>query len=89
MLVDVTVQVSKETYELSKGVAELTKAVKLALKDGFQVGQDIPPIITAAIQQLAAIEGVELIDDEMKENPEAFAKAVALGLGEVYGAVKA
>ena len=88
MLVDVTVKVSKETYELALGVAELTKAVKLALKDGFQPGQDLPPILLTAVNQFAAIEGVDKIDDEAKENPEAFAKAIAIGLSEVYGAVK-
>ena len=74
----VEVEVSKEAYELGVGAARIIAAVKSAVSDGWDVGQDLPPIIAALFAEMAAVEGVDKIGDEMKEDPAAFAKAVSL-----------
>ena len=88
MKVTVEVEVSKEAYELGTGAARIIKAVKEAVADGWQAGEDLPPIIASLFAEMAAVEGIDRIDDEMKEDPAAFAKAVALSLSDVYASVK-
>ena len=88
MKVKVEVEVSKEAYELGTGAARIIKAVKNAVADGWQAGEDLPPIIASLFAEMAAVEGVDKINEEMKEDPAAFAKAVALALSDVYAAVK-
>jgi len=88
MKVSVEIEVSKEAYELGSGAARFIKAVKDALADGWETGQDLPLVVSALFAEMAAIEGVDQLDDEYKEDPAAFAKAVMLGLSDIYGAVK-
>lgn len=81
--VKVELEVAKEAHELVQGVIELIKAVKEAMKDGFQVGQDLPVIVAAAVQKLPpAIEGVDKLGEELKE-PGAFAKAMVIGASDL------
>lgn len=85
----VTVSVSKETAELLEGLTKFAVAMKAALKDGFQVGQDLPVILTSALGDLApALQGVDQIPAEVKASKE-FAAAVALGVNELVHALKA
>jgi len=86
--IKVEVEVSKETHELCVGLVEMTKAVVLAQSDGWQVGSDLPAIALAAFGQMAAIEGVDKIGAEIKEDPAAFTKAIALGLADVYSVLR-
>jgi hypothetical protein len=82
--VSVSVEVSKEAHELAVGVKEVALAVKQALADGFQVGQDIPAVIGVAIGSLAvAVAGVEKLGEEIKEDPAAFSKALALPMADL------
>ena len=86
--VTVSVEVSKEAHELAQGVCEMVLAVKAAMADGWQTGQDVPVLITAALTTLApAITGVEQLGDELKEDPAAFASAIALPVGEMVSAL--
>ena len=87
--IKVEVEVSKETYELGQGLVKMLDAVLAANKDGWQMGQDLPEVAIVAFQQMSAVEGVEKIGDEMKDDPVAFGKAVALVLADAYGSVKA
>jgi hypothetical protein len=74
----VEVEVSKETYELGKGVADFVAAVKQSQKDGWQVGSDVPALITAAMANLLpAMDGMSKVKDEMADKA-AFANACAL-----------
>lgn len=90
----VQVKVSKEMHELGLGVAAFVAAVKTALDDGFQYGDDIPDIISSAIGDLLpSLTGIDNIGLEYKEDPEAFFKTLALmgvdvakALGVVKGA---
>jgi hypothetical protein len=87
--IQVTVEVTKEMYELGKGVAVIVDAVMAAVKDGFQPGQDLPVIAVKAFGEMAAIEGIDKIGAEMKEDPAAFATAMGLTLSDIYKVVKA
>lgn len=79
-----TVTVSKEMVELMDAVVELVKVTKQALADGFQMGQDVGPILSVAIAKLpVAVDGVDKLGEEMKKDPQAFANAVALGASEL------
>lgn len=84
-----TVQVSKETSELLEGLTKFAITVKGALKDGWQVGQDLPVVLASALGDLApALQGMEAIPLEVKQSKE-FAAAVALGVNELVHALKA
>lgn len=77
--VSVSVAVSKEAYELGQGLVKFASALKGALANGFQPGQDIPVVVAAAITELIpAMDGVQLLSDEVKQDPVAFASAFAL-----------
>ena len=78
--IDVTVGgVAQQTHELLEGIGNLVYGVRTVTSDGFQAGSDIPAIITTALGQMAAINGVDQIGAEFKEDKVAFAKAVLAG----------
>lgn len=75
----VEIEVTKEAHELGMAVANLVKAVKASLDDGFQVGTDIPAIVMVAFQELPkAIEGLDKLDDEAKAALKPFIMALVL-----------
>lgn len=79
MVHDVTVQVSKESYELGQGVVKFLAALKQALKDGWQPGSDLPILLNAAILDLVpGFQGVEKLGLEKQENLKAFVTAYSL-----------
>ncbi len=85
--IQVTLEASKELSELGQGLAKFLAAVKLATADGFQVGADLPPLISAAVAELVpAVQGVTLIADEAKDK-KAFANAIAVLGAAVAGAL--
>lgn len=80
--IKVETEVTKETYELGQGIDNFIGALQTALKDGWQVGQDLPVVLTAAIGHLVpAMQGAEQIGAETKD-VQAFANGVYLGLGQ-------
>lgn len=84
-LVDVTVKMPKESYELAKGLGAFAVAVKKAVEDGWQLGTDLPVIATAALMELLpAIQGVEKIGDEAKADPVGIGVALIEGLRPVF-----
>ncbi len=85
--IQVTLEASKELSDLGQGLAKFLAAVKLATADGFQVGADLPPLISAAVAELVpAVQGVTLIADEAKDK-KAFANAIAVLGAAVAGAL--
>lgn len=73
------VEVSKEAHELGEAIAKLVIATKEALKDGFQVGQDVPAVVMTAFAELPkAIEGLDKLDDEAKAALKPFIMALTL-----------
>lgn len=86
--VKVELECSKETYELGKGLADFIGAVKAALADGWQLGTDIPVVISAALSTLVpAVDGVTKVKDELLEDKKAFINAAVATGAAVMGAV--
>lgn len=87
--IEVSVPVAKEAYELGLGISDFVQAVKTAVADGWQPGQDIPAILVAAFEKLVpAVQGADQIPSEMVEKKE-FSNAVYLGLSPIiFGFVK-
>lgn len=86
--IKVDIECSKELYELGKGLAVFVGAVKLALANGFQIGEDLPAIVTAAIANvIPAVDGVTKIGDEWKENKQATINAAMVTGSEIVGAL--
>lgn len=83
---DVNVTVSKETYELGQGLAAFTGAMKKALEDGWQMGDDLPAILASAMSDLVpAFIGIEGVADEIAADKLAFSRALAISLGDIAG----
>lgn len=75
-LIDVTVKMPKNSYELGQHLAKFVNAVKLALKDGFQAGNDMPPLMLAAYKELVpAVDNVKGVGDDIKAEGIATAQA--------------
>lgn len=70
-------ETKKFEFETPKEIAEIGEAIKnimiatdIALKDGFQAGQDLPVIITACFANLVtAIGGIQNLPEEFRTNP--------------------
>lgn len=79
----IEVVVAKDTYELGKAVYDFINTCKKSLDDGWQVGNDLPVIVTSALTQfLPGLQGFENISKEW-ENKEAFVNAVMLTMGQI------
>ena len=82
---DITVKVSKESYELGEGMASFIGAVKAALADGWNLGDDLPAIVSAAMTNLVpAVDGLTELDDEWAEDKASFMRAWALAGAQVF-----
>ena len=66
--IDVSIRCAKEMTELGEGLAKVIGVAKKALADGLGA-EDIAPIATSVMMDLVpALEGVTLIEDELKED---------------------
>lgn len=75
------VELPKESCELMEGAGDFIYALRLALRDGFQLGEDLPLIVAEAMAKLVpAVEGMDKIDDEFKEDKVAVANAALICL---------
>jgi hypothetical protein len=81
---EVKVLVAKEAHELSLALVQIVKSSKLALKDGFQAGQDVPQIVMQSLPALMkGIEGIEKLPEEAKEMLPEFVAAWMVGAIEI------
>jgi hypothetical protein len=88
MKLKINVEVSKESYELSKGVGDLVLAIKACVQDGWQPGRDIPIIVSEIIGRLVpALQGVDKIKEEFAEDKGAAVLALTLPLVEVVNSL--
>lgn len=86
---ELKVHVSKETYELGQGIVGFVVSLKEALEDGFQVGDDVPELVQAALEHLVpALEGAGQIDDEAKDDMAQFIKTWAIVGADLYAAIR-
>lgn len=88
--VEVPVKVSKEAYELGMALAKLVTDIRGCLKDGFQLGSDLPVVVTSFMSQevAAGIQGLDKIGDEFAENKAAFAMAFGLAAEKIVEDLK-
>lgn len=76
MVIDKTVKVSKAADDLSQGLVALVKDVKKAMADGFQVGSDVPVIVSAIyVDLIAKIGDLAQLGPELAEDKYAFQRA--------------
>ena len=76
---DVTVSVEASAYDLGNGVRNFIKVVDQQLKDGFSLGQDVPPILMAAYSDLfSQAAAISQLGPDLKEDKFAFIRAWAL-----------
>lgn len=76
----ITVNVSEKAYDLTQHLSSYVGALKNALDDGWQPGQDIPVIVQNTIKEgLAVMQDLPQLGNEAAENKMAFAKALANG----------
>ena len=84
-VVKVEIEMPKEAYELAVGLGKFGKAVKMALADGWQMGNDIPVVMTSALADLLpALQGADKIADEANLDPVGVGAAVLEGLKPVF-----
>lgn len=78
-IIKVETEVTKEVYELGCALKAIMVNTKLAVADGFQAGQDIPAILMGSMQDLlAAVAGIEKVDDEFIGEPAKASKAIVV-----------
>jgi hypothetical protein len=80
----VQVEVSEKGYDLGIALKNIVAAAKQACDDGFQPGQDVPAILSAAVANLLPVmNNIKEIANEPIENPEAFTKALSIPVTEI------
>lgn len=83
------IEVSKEVHEVGEALKEMILVTKKALEDGFQLDKDLGPLLTVAVAKLPpAIDGLNKVSAEIKEDPQAVAMALAYHLAGVIVALK-
>lgn len=76
----INVTVSEKAFDLTQHLAQYVTALKLAVADGWQPGQDIPAIIQSTITHgYAVVQDLPQLGNEANEDKVAFAKALAVG----------
>lgn len=84
MKVKLEIEVSKECHELCLGLDKFVGALQVALADGWQLGTDMPLLLSAAFTDLVpAIQGVDQLGAEFAEDKKAAVKALQNGLAEI------
>ena len=79
--IKVEVEVSKEVHELGEGLKNFIAALKVALADGWQTDQDLPVLLASAMADLIpALQGIEKLPDEAKEDLESFLTGIGLSV---------
>jgi len=79
------IEVSKETNELGNLLTKLVIEGRKALSDGWKTGEDLPAVLLAIMPDLlSALDGVDKMDDELKEDPAAFIMALVLPGAAIY-----
>lgn len=67
----------KEAVELAEAFEKFGKAMHTALKDGWQVGQDLPVILSSAMADLApGFQGLDQLKAEGKADPVGLSQAM-------------
>lgn len=80
-------EVPKELHELMSVLVEMIVLTKEQLKDGFQLDKDLGPILAVAVAKLPlAVEGMEKISEEMKQDLPGAIKAISIASADLLSA---
>lgn len=80
-LVKEELEVPKESNDVGKALEVIGESLGQALQDGWQTGQDIPTIVTAALLTLPpAVENAKEIGPEFTEDPVMATQAILVPL---------
>lgn len=83
-LMDVMTTVSKETYEMGEAFVAIVSAMKMALEDGWQLGQDLPVAVGALLANIGEItDGIKNAKGEWDEDQEAMIQAVTMTVAKL------
>lgn len=79
----IELEVAPEMYALGQGLTKFHAAIKQALADGWQAGQDLPVVLASAVGDLAPVlQGVSALKDEEKD-AQSFANALYAGISPI------
>lgn len=84
-LVEVKVNVPEHAHKLAQGIADFIVTSKGCLADGFQAGQDLPVVMTAALTTLVPVIGeFSNLSEELKGSKAEFALAWILAGEKIW-----
>lgn len=74
-------EVSKEIYEAANGLAKFAVVTKRAMDDGWDMSQDLAPVMASAMADLLpSLQGIENAKEEYEEDPVAAVNAIQEGM---------
>lgn len=81
---EIKVMVSERGYNLGEGLKNFILAIKQSQDDGWQPGQDLPAILSAAIADLVPVlPNIQEIANEPSEDLEAFVTGLMIPVKEI------
>lgn len=87
-MVDKTIQVPKAVDDLGQNLSDFVGAIDKALEDGWQTGDDLPPILAAALANLVpAIQAAKAAGDDFKADPYMSVKGISIHVADIVKAI--
>lgn len=84
----VSSEIEDSGFEVLAHAAKIVAAIKAALADGFQPGQDLPVGVVAAVAEFPAIvQNAQNVTKDFAEDKVLFIKGANLGAYEVIDAL--
>lgn len=89
-MIEKTVKVPKEISEIAEGAANIVRDSYEALRDGFQIGMDLPVILTSTVSNLPSmVGGLDKLKEEWETARSKFILAWALAGERAYDEISA
>jgi len=86
-VIDKSVKVASSPDAILAACADIVKVSKQVTKDGFQAGQDMPPILSASVMALVHVVGeFQQLPGDAKEHTVEFVRACLLGGADIVEA---
>lgn len=80
-------EVESSGYDLMQGLAKVVKTIKQAVADGFQPGQDLPPVVVAAVAEMPAlVAAAKDVPADAAEDKLELVKGANIGVYDVIDA---
>ena len=75
----VEVECATKTYELADALVDVVEVIQGQLANGFQAGEDLPPVLAAVVQELVpVVANFTEVDDEYEGDRQATLLAVTV-----------